>query len=516
MSDILGKLTIRQKILYPLLYIFFLIFFTVIFYFPSLMSEQSQSAMENKAVSITRMTAFNCIIPLDFRDLQGVEEAIENARQEKDVEFVYVYEKNGYMYTAYNPDVFPNLKIDTEGQQSEIFAFEKKHYLIVYAPVLQKNGEKLGGVAIGLSLKEVNKQIRDNYIKTGGVSLLLMIIGILVTVYISGYITKKINQTMFVMRDIAQGDLSRLIIDFGEDELGDLAESFNMMVGNTKAIISKVQDAVQKLNRSMKEIQDGVKNQASTSSEQSASISETTTTMEELAQTSRQIAQNSDSVVDVAKRTENAAQGGVKAANDTFEKMEEVSIKNRDNINEIVELGKRSERIHEIMEIINTITDQTKLIAFNAAIEASAAGESGRRFGIVATEIRRLADDVERSTSEIKNKINEIQRAIHRLVIASEEETRQLNEGVNFTQLTVSALEEILNGAKATTVSAKEISLATQQQRTASEQIVSSLKEINDGTKHFVITANQTSLIASDLTNLSEELQQLTNRFKIA
>ncbi len=518
MNGFIEKITIRQSLLLTFSILFILVVFTIIFFFPTRMANQARDALTNKATIIAKMTAFTCEAALDFQDPQGVADAIENAKQDADVKnaFVLVFDNKGQIYTGYKSELLEELAIKPEDLHNlrEPKDEKIKDYLYVYLPIIREN-EKLGGVLIGLSLEEVNTQIQRNLLWTLSFCILIMAAGVFVTFWISGYITKRLDHVVDVVVEVAKGDMTKKIGNLGKDELGNFAISFNIMIANTKEVITRVQDAVKKLDDSMTDIQDGVQNQASTSSQQSASISETTATMEELAQTSRQIAQNSDSVVDVAKKTENAAQAGVKAANDTLQKMQEVSSKNQENIGEIVDLGKKSERIHEIMEIINTITDQTKLIAFNAAIEASAAGESGRRFGIVAIEIRRLADDVEKSTSEIKNKINEIQQAINKLVIASEEETRRLSEGVRFTQVTYSNLQEILKGARETTVSAKEISLATQQQRTASEQIVTALKEINEGTKHFVVTANQTSIITAELTNLSDELKKLINRFKV-
>ena len=96
------------------------------------------------------------------------------------------------------------------------------------------------------------------------------------------------------------------------------------------------------------------------------------------------------------------------------QKMHEIQQENQESLREIIELGNKSKEISKVMEIINSVTDQTKLIAFNAALEAASAGESGRRFSVVAGEIRRLADSVTESTSEIENNISQIQDSISR------------------------------------------------------------------------------------------------------
>lgn len=195
--------------------------------------------------------------------------------------------------------------------------------------------------------------------------------------------------------------------------------------------------------------------------------------------------------------------------------MDEISKDNEHNINQIVELGRKSKEITKVMEIINNIADQTKLIAFNAAIEASSAGEAGKRFGVVAVEIRRLADNVMESTDEITGKIEEIQAAVNRLVIASEKSSKRVNEGDDLSSQTVDILNNILVGAQSTTESAKQISLSTQQQKTASNQVVTSLKEIAEGSKQASASIRQISSTTNNMTTLSGSLKKIVEKFKL-
>ncbi len=111
--------------------------------------------------------------------------------------------------------------------------------------------------------------------------------------------------------------------------------------------------------------------------------------------------------------------------------METIRHDNQHSLKEIVDLGGKSKEISKIMEIIDTVADQTKLIAFNAALEASSAGEAGKRFGVVAAEIRRLADSVTESTGEIAKKVGEIQESIGRLVITSEKGALGIEQGMD-------------------------------------------------------------------------------------
>lgn len=181
----------------------------------------------------------------------------------------------------------------------------------------------------------------------------------------------------------------------------------------------------------------------------------------------------------------------------------------------LIELGRKSKEITKVMEIINNIADQTKLIAFNAALEASSAGEAGKRFGVVAVEIRRLADSVMESTGEIESKITEIQEVVNRLVITSEKGSKEIQEGMELSGQTAALLLDIVNGAQSTTDAAKQISLSTQQQKTAIEQVVIALREMSEGAQETSDSIEQIDTISKNLTELSGNLKELVEKFKL-
>ena len=173
------------------------------------------------------------------------------------------------------------------------------------------------------------------------------------------------------------------------------------------------------------------------------------------------------------------------------------------------------QKITDVMEIINNITEQTKLISFNAALEATGAGEAGKRFSVVASEIRRLAENVAESTEEIKATVIEVRQAMDTLMKSSRESADKIREGVDFVNKVSAVLENILIADQKTTEAAKQISLSTQQQRTASEQVVTTLKEISEGSKQLVKASNQAAMIASDLNTLAEEFKKAVATFKV-
>lgn len=270
--------------------------------------------------------------------------------------------------------------------------------------------------------------------------------------------------------------------------------------------IGRAADSVKSMGSHAGMLSVTVSQYAAVASEESASISEITSTTEELSASSTQIAEHAKAVVDIAQKTWEDTKKGATAIESMIMKMAEIHGDSQKSAAEIVDLGRRSREISKVMEIINSIADQTKLLAFNAALEASSAGEAGKRFGVVAAEIRRLADSVTESTGEIEAKINEIQEAVNNLAVASEKSARGIEQGMDFSSQTASLLSDIVEAARSTTDSAKQISLSTQQQKTANSQVVTALREIMQGTTTTSASVEALSHMSRELTAAAEYL----------
>ena len=231
--------------------------------------------------------------------------------------------------------------------------------------------------------------------------------------------------------------------------------------------------------------------------------------MEELSASSTQIAEHSRAVVDIANQTLEDCNKGSESMSQLLMRMTDIDTDNQQNMREIMMLGNKSTEISRVMVIINSVADQTKLIAFNAALEAASAGEAGKRFSVVAAEIRRLADSVTESTVEIENKISEIQNAINRLVLNAEKGGESIKAGARACKVSAEHLNDIVVTAEQTSTAALQISLSTQQQKTASNQVVMALREI-------VVASNYTSQSIKDILVVSQDMTQLSKALKEA
>lgn len=309
-----------------------------------------------------------------------------------------------------------------------------------------------------------------------------------------------------IFEEFKINDAARIQIS-GTNEMGQVIKVVNELLERNTDLKNQLVMANGKINKLVDALSEQLRDNAEVSATQSSSIAETTATIKELATSAEKIVQETSTVVGLAEATQASAQKGTLAIANMLERMSEIQNENQRRIHEIVILGRKAQEIEKVMDIINDIASNTKIIAFNAGIEAASSGEEGKRFGTVASEIRKLANTVANSTNEIRDKIKEIQKTTNELVIVSEEETKKIQSGVDTAQTMVKELTEILDKADKTLDWVKQISLATQQQLTASEQVAIVLHDISDGVKRFTQAINQSKETSEELKDLSRSLK---------
>ena len=247
---------------------------------------------------------------------------------------------------------------------------------------------------------------------------------------------------------------------------------------------------------------------ANTAQDQSAAVKEIVTTMEDNTALSEDISKKIKDVSDVASKTSDDVAEGVSYLEQNVKQLREIALANQNTIEGIKLLGDKIENIWDIVTLINSVADQAKIIAFNAELEAGSAGEAGKNFHIVATEIRRLADGIINGTKEIKAKITEIQQSSDTLILASESGTEKIREGVSNAKNLEERFTSIKNASEITADSAGDITTIIQQQAVASEQILLTLKQISSGVDRFRGATENVSEASQKLQVIAEELRK--------
>ncbi|MCF7928852.1 MAG: cache domain-containing protein [Spirochaetales bacterium] len=303
---------------------------------------------------------------------------------------------------------------------------------------------------------------------------------------------------------VSQGDLTGRIQNLSDDEIGEVGLIFNHIITEFSGVLSNIKSVIHVLSESIQNLSTSAQEIASTSNEQAAAVKEILSTMEDADQVSKDNMEKIEEVARIANKTKENVEEGFELIKTSLSKMEEIRTTNSDTIVGIKTLGERITSIWEIVNIINNIADQTKIIAFNAELEAAAAGDAGKNFQIVAGEIRRLADSTVNSTNEIKGKINEIQHASDKLIVASEEGTRRITEGWDISTNIRGIFEEVLNSSEISAHSADEITRSTKMQVSSFEQIFTTLKQISESIDSFVESTNYTNQVSDHLTEITE------------
>ncbi len=274
----------------------------------------------------------------------------------------------------------------------------------------------------------------------------------------------------------------------------------------TRTLGRQIGTAVGQVQSSSAELQSAANQQATGAREQATAMSEITTTISELLATSRQIAESAQRVAQIAEQTAEAARSGQGTVEKAHESIGGIRRQVDLIVSHMVELGKKSQQIGAVLDIVSELAEQTNILAINATIEAAGAGETGKRFAVVAEEIRKLADRVGGSTKEIRTLIDDVRSAVNTTVMATETGSKAVVAGSSQFADVASAFKHIAGSVATTMEAAREIELSTKQQTSAVEQVNVAIGDVAQTTKETEASSSQTLQTASQLATLSKDL----------
>ena len=267
--------------------------------------------------------------------------------------------------------------------------------------------------------------------------------------------------------------------------------------------------AIHHIRSASAELQSAANQQVTSARETATSMNEISTTVSELLATSRQIAGSAQRVAHISEETAGAARVGDQAVHEAHASITGIKAQVDHVVGHMLDLGKKSQQIGGVVDIINELAEQTNILSINASIEAAGAGEAGRRFAVVADEIRKLAERVGGSTREIAALIEEIRSAVNAAVMATESGSKAVDAGTRQFGEVTAGLAQIVTLVSTSTEAAREIELSTKQQSTAVEQVNIAIVSAAQATKEAEASSGQTLQTAAQLANLSGELARL-------
>jgi twitching motility protein PilJ len=324
---------------------------------------------------------------------------------------------------------------------------------------------------------------------------------------------RSITDLLSVINQIARGDLT-LRGKVTNDALGNVADSINYMLDNFTKVLERVRKAAMEVTACSNNILVAADEMQAGATQQDQEITNTSSAVEELTVSMKQVSNNAEASAEAARRALDAAEQGNRAVRDTLEGMQRIRSSVQATAKKIKSLGDRSLEISEIINVINDITEQTNLLALNAAIEAARAGEAGRGFAVVADEVRKLAEHSRSATKDIAALIKAIQAETNEAVVVMEDGTKEVESGAQLADQAGRALDAISSVVRQSAELVQEISLASKQQVRGTEGVAHAMQIISNITRQTSQGTRGTVATVSQLVKLSDQLNEALAQFR--
>ncbi len=326
---------------------------------------------------------------------------------------------------------------------------------------------------------------------------------------------EPIGEAIETLEKVAAGDFT---VKITKEYAGDherIKKAINYVTESLGKTINEVSHAVTAAAKAAIEISSSTEEMAAGANEQSAQASEVASAIEQMTKTIFETTKNTTTAAEASRNAGSVAVEGGKVVKETMEGMIRISEVVKKSAATVQNLGKSSNEIGEIIQVIDDIADQTNLLALNAAIEAARAGEQGRGFAVVADEVRKLAERTSKATQEIATMIKHIQKDTDGAVESMQQGTTEVEKGQALAQKAGDSLNQIINGAERVVDIVTQVAAASEEQSRASEQITQNIELITNVTQQSATGVRQIAHAAEDLNQLTDNLQKLISHFKV-
>lgn len=318
-----------------------------------------------------------------------------------------------------------------------------------------------------------------------------------------------------ITEQVHQADLNTSLNYPYSNEMGTLIRAFDKFIHSIKETLQKSVDTAYIVADSTSEISTSTNSLASSARQQSAHANEVAAAVEEMARSSISSAANATQAANAAAQNGKIAEEGGRVVQQTVENIRVIAQVVKNSAQTVQRLGESSSEIGEIVSVIEDIADQTNLLALNAAIEAARAGEQGRGFAVVADEVRKLAERTTQATEKISVMILTIQKETQEAVEAMKRGNETVAQGIHLADAAGQALNEIVDSAQTIGDYINQIATASEQQSTTSEEIAKNIDTISSVSSQAADGASHIALSINELSNMTNELQNLLKRFNL-
>jgi methyl-accepting chemotaxis protein len=346
----------------------------------------------------------------------------------------------------------------------------------------------------------------------GGLAVLFLILTVIVLTRI---VSRPLKDLSVLSTRIGKGDLTAEIRQVSHnDEVGSLFQAFRIMTDNMRTMVRENKESVNLLSSSSAEILAAATQVAASSVETATAVSQTTSTVEEVRQISESSSAKAKAVSDKAEKNTEIAQNGKKAVASLVENMDNIRERVESIAESVVRLSEQGQAIGEIIASVNDIADQSNLLAVNAAIEAAKAGEYGKGFGVVAQEIKGLAEQSRQATTKVRAILLDVQKGTSAAVMATEQGNKAVEIGVKQSQEAGESIRVLTDSVAEAAQTAIQIAASNQQQMAGISQVTSAMENIKQGSAQTAASTKQAEIAARNLNELAQKIKQLMEHYR--
>jgi methyl-accepting chemotaxis protein len=391
---------------------------------------------------------------------------------------------------------------------------------------LQRKFEALKDIADELGkvqAEQAEQRMRDaeDMVERARIGLLLINLAALAVVcgkalWLERSVAAPLRRATVLADRIATGDLrAEVPADDRGDEVGQLMRALRAMVAEWRRLVGETSGGIATLTAAAGEILASTAQGSASASETAAAVSETTATVEEVKQTALLSSQKARLVAESAQQAVQTAAGGRRALDATAHGMHDIQEKMEAIAATIVRLSERSHAIGEITATVGTLAEQSNLLAVNAAIEAAKAGEHGKGFAVVAQEVKSLAEQSRRATSQVREILGEIQKNVGAAVMITEQGAKTVAHGVGQAADAGHAISQLAERIEEAAQAAVQIAASSQQQLAGMDQVVLAMENIQQASSENAAGSRQAAASAQNLHALGQSLRQSSERFRL-
>lgn len=349
-----------------------------------------------------------------------------------------------------------------------------------------------------------------------GVAGLAMLLGLLAAWLITQQIIAPLRLTLSAAARIAKGDLSQDLEIGRRDEMGMLQRSMQEMTLSLRQLISGISDGVTQIASAAEQLSAVTEQTSVGVNSQKDETDCVATAMNQMTSTVMEVARNAEEASEAARHADQQARDGDKVVNDAIAQIERLAVEVNNSTEAMGKLKLESDKIGGVLDVIKSVSQQTNLLALNAAIEAARAGEAGRGFAVVADEVRGLAQRTQESTEEIEVLIAALQSGTQQVVMTLDASRTLTDSSVELSRQAGNALGHITRTVSTIQTMNQQIAAAGEEQSSVAEQINRSVLNVRDVSEQTAASSEETAASSIELARLGVQLQEMVGKFRVS